>query len=196
MIFKLVVGQLQTNCYLIYAKEGGECFVIDPGDDAGFIMNKIKDLDLEPKAILATHGHFDHVLAVAELKLAYNIPFRMSRKDDKILMRQQKTGKFFTGVDVDPAVMPDNDLAEGGVLKVDGLKLEVLETPGHTCGGVSFYCKEEGFAIVGDLIFKNGVGRTDLKGGDWEVLQKSISKVKSLPKGTIVYPGHGDKFFI
>jgi glyoxylase-like metal-dependent hydrolase (beta-lactamase superfamily II) len=161
MIKKLVVGLLQTNCYLFYKEEGGESFIIDPGDDADYVMNIIRDLDLKPKAILVTHGHSDHVGAVEELKLAYKIPVYINLK-------------------------------EGKTIDVDGLKLEVLRTSGHTEDSVCFYCKEEGLIFVGDLVFAGGgVGRTDLAGGDWEKLKNSIKKIAKLPEKTIIYPGHG-----
>jgi len=194
MIKKIIVGQLQTNCYLYYEKEEGKCFIIDPGDDAGYIMNKIKDLGLIPKAILATHGHFDHLLAVSELKLAYDIPFYLNRKDLAILKRQQSTAKFFTGLDTDPPAMPDRDLKEGDFLKIDSSELMVIETSGHTPGGVSFYNEKKKMIFVGDLVFKNGVGRTDLKGGNWKQLQHSIQKIKNLADELLVFPGHGEEF--
>ncbi len=193
----LRVGQLSTNCYLFYGGESRECFIIDPGDDADFIINKIKDLDLKPKAILATHGHFDHVLAVTELKLAFKVPFYLSVRDAKILKRAQSTANFFTGLKVDPVVMPDKLLKEGEILKIGEFLpaggLKILETPGHTPGSLSFYCQKENLVFVGDLIFAGGgYGRTDLKGGDFEQLQKSIKKILSLPKSTIIYSGHGN----
>lgn len=190
----LIVGQLQTNCYLFYDKDMREAFIIDPGDDGEFIINKIKDLNLKPKAILATHGHFDHVLAVTELKLAFNIPFYLNEKDIKILKRAQTTAKYFTGLDVDPTPTVDNFLINNKILTIGNLGLQVLVTPGHTLGSVCLYCEKEKLIFSGDLIFKDGgFGRTDLEGGNFSVLKQSIKKILSLNKYTIIYPGHGLK---
>ncbi len=98
-VFSLIVGQLQTNCYLLSDLLTKECFIIDPGDEADFIIGKIISLGLRPKMILATHGHFDHVLAATELKLAFNIPFSLHKKDLFILKRMRQTAKYFTGLD-------------------------------------------------------------------------------------------------
>ena len=196
----LIVGQLATNCYLFYDKDSRGCFIIDPGDDADFIINRIKDLDLKPQLILATHGHFDHVLAITELKLAFNIPFYLSAKDAKILKRTQSTARYFTGIEPDPPAKIDKFLKEGQILNLGGLNnlsLKVLETPGHTPGSLSYLaraCASNKIIFVGDLIFAGGgYGRTDLKGGDFKKLQQSIKKVLSLPLKTVIYPGHGEE---
>lgn len=190
----LVVGQLQTNCYLFYDNHTREVVIIDPGDDGEFIINKIKDLNLKPKAILATHGHFDHILAAAELKLAFQIPFSLNAKDAKILARTQKTTKYFTGLNVEPAPVVDNFLINNKILTIGNLSLQVFVTPGHTLGSICLYCEKEKLIFSGDLIFKDGgFGRTDLEGGDFSVLKQSIKKILSLNKHTIIYPGHGLK---
>jgi hydroxyacylglutathione hydrolase len=198
LVKTLKVGQLQTNCYLFYDDDSRQCLIIDPGDDADLIVNQIKDLDLKPEAILATHGHFDHILAVAELKLAFKIPFYLNAKDAKILKRQQSTGQYFLGYPVDPVVPPDKYLKAGVKVKAGKLPpaggLKVMATPGHTPGSVSFYCQKQNLVFGGDLIFSHGgYGRTDLKGGDFEQLQKSIAKILKLPAATMIYPGHGEK---
>lgn len=212
----LVVGQLSTNCYLFYGEDSRHCFIIDPGDDGDYIIRKIKDLDLKPQAILTTHGHFDHVLAVTELKLAFNIPFYLHKADLAILKRTQSTAKYFTGIEPDPPAKVDKYLKHGQVLKLDKFdrcsdltlegksnklsskaveSLKVLETPGHTPGSLSYLARDRvsnKIIFVGDLIFAGGgYGRTDLKGGDFNALQKSIKKILSLPPETIIYPGHG-----
>jgi len=189
---KTVVGQLQTNCYFFYKEENKDCLLIDPGDDAGYIMNQLGELGLKPRAILATHGHFDHLLAATELKLAYRVPFYLSQKDIKILKRQQRTAKFFTGLKADPPPPVDRFLKEGQKLEVNGLVFVVITTPGHTPGSVSFYCQGEGLIFSGDLIFLGGGrGRTDLEGSNPGELKNSIKKILSLPAATIIYPGHG-----
>jgi len=186
----LPVGQLATNCYIVFSKS--DAVIIDPGDDAGFIINKIKDLELKPKLILATHGHFDHVLAATELKLAFNIPFFIHKNDEFLLKRMSQTAKYFIGFDPGPAPIPDNFLKESEVIKFGLDKLTVIYTPGHTPGSVSFYSK--GVVFSGDLLFSGGaVGRTDLEGGDKQLLDKSIKKILKLPGITTIYAGHGQE---
>jgi len=182
----LIVGNLSTNCYLVYSDQ--KVIIVDPGDDTDFIIRKIKDLELEPQAIIATHGHFDHVLAVTELKLAFKIPFYIHKDDEFLLKRMSQTSKYFTGFDPGPAPKPDNFLKEN--LKIGKDIFKVIPTPGHTSGSISLYAK--GLVFVGDLLFSGGgVGRTDLAGGSKELLNISIKKIIKLPKDTIIYPGHG-----
>ena len=190
-IEKLIVGQLQTNCYLLIANE--RCLIIDPGDDADFIISRIRELEVKPIGIIATHGHFDHLLAATELKLAYGIPFYLHKADLPILKRTKSTAKYFTGLSVDPPPPVDKYLKKGQILKVSKGKLRVIETPGHTPGSISLYTKD--MVFVGDLLFADGgVGRTDLQGGDAKMLDASIKKIMKLPKNTIAYSGHGEEF--
>ena len=188
----LVVGKLNTDCYLFYEERFRHAFIIDPGDDSEYIINRIRDLDLKPQAILATHGHFDHILAVTALKLAFGIPFYLHIKDEKILERTQKTAKFYIGLKVDPPPKVDYWLKQGQKLISANLTLKVLAAPGHTQGGVSFYSEKENLVFVGDTLFDHGVhGRTDLTGGNLKKIKQSIKKILSLPEKTIIYPGHG-----
>lgn len=194
MIETLKVGQLATNCYLFYSPKNGEVFIIDPGDDAGFVMNKVGDLNLKPQAILATHGHFDHILAVTELKLAYDVPFFTHPADSKIINRMERTAEHFTGAKTDPAPRFGKPLRNCQKLKIGKTSLEVIHTPGHTPGSVCFYAKKENVLFSGDTIFASGgYGRTDLPGGDSEELRRSLRTILSLPDDTIIFPGHGEK---
>jgi len=190
-IEKLVVGQLQTNCYLVWDEKSKEAVIIDPGDDAGFIINKIQDYQLRPKLILATHGHFDHVLATTELKLAFGIPFLMHQADLPILKRIQSTTKYFLGREADPAPKVDKFLKGGEQVDFGKESLKVIETPGHSPGGVAFYAP--GILFSGDTLFKQGVGRTDLAYSSTAQLNNSLKKLFQLPEKTVVYPGHGPK---
>lgn len=190
----LKVGQLGTNCYLFYDNQSKEAFIIDPGDDAEYITNRISDLGLKPKAILATHGHFDHILAVTELQLAYNIPFYAHRNDAPIVKRMESTTKYFTGLETDSAPEINKPLINEKILKLgNDLQLKVIHTPGHTQGSVCLYCEKEKILISGDTIFADGdYGRTDLAGGDANKLKESIIKILSLPDDTEIYSGHGE----
>lgn len=180
---RLIVGLLQTNCYLVWDENTLEGMIIDAGDDGDFIINKIKDLNIIPILIIATHGHFDHVLAVTELKLAFQIPFFMHRADLPIYFRSSKT---------DPPSMPDKYLKEGDLIKFGQQILKVIATPGHTPGGIALYSKKILFS--GDTIFAHGdVGRTDYSYASTLQLEKSIHKLLKLPPNTRVYPGHGEE---
>ncbi len=190
---KLIVGQLQTNCYLVWDQKSQEGVIIDAGDDAEYIFNRIKDLEIKPQFILATHGHFDHLLAVLELKLAFKIPFLINERDLFLVKRAVSSAKFFTE---DKEVLPplvDKFIKEGDVVKF-GKKsqLKVIETPGHTPGSVAFLGK--GIVFSGDTLFKGGVGRTDFSYCSYFDLMKSIkNKLFKLPDETLVYPGHGEE---
>jgi glyoxylase-like metal-dependent hydrolase (beta-lactamase superfamily II) len=186
---QLTVGQLQTNCYLVIDHKTRDTLIIDPGDDGDYILRKISDMNLIPKLIAVTHGHFDHVLAVTELKLAFDVPFWMHKADLPILKSVQKTTKYFTGSQTDPPSLPDKFIKEGEKIIFGHLNLKVIATPGHTPGGVSFYGEKVLFS--GDTIFADGVGRTDFSYSSKNELKKSISKLIMLPSSTIVYPGHG-----
>lgn len=180
----MIVGQLQTNCYLVWCQQTRKTLIIDPGDDADFIINKIRDLDLAPVGIVVTHGHFDHVLAVEELRLAFGIPFAMHRTDLCIMRKSVKTSGLVP--------KPDKFIKEGEWVKFGREKLKVIETPGHTPGSISLYCKKDSFVFVGDLIFSHGgVGRTDFSYSSQKKLERSIKKLLVLPDNTVVYPGHG-----
>jgi len=177
----LPVGQLKTNCYLFHN------LIIDPGEAADFIIQKITDLDLKPQAILATHAHFDHIGAVNELKLAFKIPFLMPKKDEVLLKWFRKSALHFTKVDPGPPPKVDKYLGQ------ECFTLKIIPTPGHTPGSVCLYSSKEKIVFGGDLIFAGGgVGRYDLPYADKDILQKSIQKILKLPPETIVYPGHGE----
>ena len=190
-IESLRVGQLETNCYLVFCPKTKEAVIIDPGDAGDFISQKILDLKLKPKLILATHGHFDHILAVTELKLAFNIPFLMHKDDLFLLKRVKRTAEYFLGypVDLPPAV--DQYLTKREVVTFGEEKLKVIETPGHTPGGVSLFAK--GVLFSGDTLFCQGVGRTDFSYCSYKDLMKSLQKLFKLPGKTVVYPGHGSE---
>jgi len=189
-IEKVVVGQLATNCYLVFDDKSRETLVIDPGDDADLIVNRIRDLELKPRGIVATHGHFDHLLAVNDLKMAFEIPFLLSRKDEVMLAWFQKSAQHFVGFDPGPAPTIDKDL--GQELSISNFQFSIIETPGHTPGGVCLYSRRESVLFSGDTIFAEGaVGRTDYPYCNHDNLIKSVDRLLQLPPETVVYPGHG-----
>jgi len=190
----LIVGQLKTNCYLVWCENIKRCLIIDPGDDGEFIIKKIKDLDLKPIAIIATHGHFDHILAITELKFALNIPFYLHQKDWTLMKKAGKSAEYFTNIKADPILKPDKFIKKGDWIKFGNQKLKIIETPGHSPGGISLYSKKDSLIFVGDTIFAlGGIGRTDFSYASENRLGESIKKLVQLPDQTIVYPGHGEQ---
>lgn len=190
-IIKLPVGQLRANCYIFFDKKTSEAVVIDPGDEADYIIQKILDYELSLKYIVATHGHFDHIQAVNELKLAFDVPFIMHIKDKILLKHFRKTALYFTKVDPGPAPKPDQYVDVDDQLEIKNLKLKIITTPGHTPGSICLYNDEVVF--TGDTLFaKGGVGRTDFPYCSPPDLANSIKKILDLNPNLTVLPGHGE----
>lgn len=191
-ITTLTVGQMGTNCYLV--ESGEEVGIVDPGDDGEYIIEKIEASGKKPLWVTATHGHFDHVLCVSEVALTYNIPFYISPKDNFLLKQAPGSAEYFTGVKADPLLVEPFPFPEQGTVRVGEERLEIIETPGHTPGGVCFYSRKYKSLIGGDLLFAGGgIGRTDFRYSSVVDLEKSIKKVLKLPENTIVFPGHGEE---
>ncbi len=187
---RLPLGDLGTNCYLIWSEESREALVIDPADDGGFITQQILELQLQPQAIILTHGHFDHVLGLLELKLNFDIPVLMHSEDTFLLERAQASALHWLGREVDPVPPPDAFLEAGDKLDFGDVELTVMETPGHTPGSICLYNEE--LVFTGDTLFADGVGRTDFKYSDPDELQRSLKKIFRLPQELRAFPGHGE----
>lgn len=184
------VGITQTNCYVVGCEETHEGVVIDPGGHPQRIIDAIEESGLTVRYVLNTHCHFDHMGANAEIVAATGAPLALHPAELPIL--QARGGASWFGVLVKESPLPDVELADGQVLEVGTLRFQVLHTPGHSPGGVTFYLEEQGVAFDGDALFHMGVGRTDLPGGDWDTLMRSIQEVLfALPDETVLYPGHG-----
>lgn len=193
-IVKLELGQLQTNCFIAICEETKEGIVIDPADEGGFIAEKVLSLGVKPVMIVATHGHFDHVLGLLELKLAFGLPFVMHEDDQLLLKQAQKSALHWLKRQVDPVPMYDWDLMDGDEIRFGKEKLKVIHTPGHTPGSVSLYSEKDKILFSGDTIFAGGsVGRTDFKYSSREDLENSIKKLMALPTETMIYAGHGEE---
>lgn len=191
MIFKqLPVGPIQTNCYIVGCQKTREGVVIDPGDEPERILAEIKQDKLTIKYILNTHAHFDHILANAALIEATGAPLAIHPLE--IPMLRNGGGASAFGLQAPPSPEPDIQLAEGDKISFGTHTFEVLFTPGHTVGHVSFYEPTEAIIFDGDVLFAGGIGRTDLPGGDYETLMASINeKLMTLPDETVVCSGHG-----
>jgi glyoxylase-like metal-dependent hydrolase (beta-lactamase superfamily II) len=185
----IVVGALETNCYLVYCEDTLEAAVVDPGGDPEKINRKIAELGLEPVILINTHGHVDHVGANKDIKEKYQIPLCIHSADSKMLDNIVASAMgLFLGAKKSPK--PDRYLEEGENIPVGNCFLKVIHTPGHSPGSISLAADE--FLLSGDLLFYGGVGRTDLPGGSWGVLEDSIrNKIFRFPDETVVLPGHG-----
>ncbi len=189
------VGQMATNCYLLIDPEIRECVIVDPGDDAEYISDKIVSLGLTPTHIVATHGHFDHIMAAFVLKINFGIPFLMNGLDRFLVDRMQSTAKHFLDiVVVDPPPGIDMSIGQGDILDVGHIGVSILSLPGHTPGSIGLYEKKSGILLTGDTLFADGaVGRTDHEYADRGVLKTSVSKILRLPASTRLLPGHGEE---
>lgn len=193
-IERLVVGQMQTNCYIVSNKKTCECVIMDPGDDAEFIESAIARLDVSPQAILATHGHFDHILAGLTLELAYQIPFYIHAGDEFLVKDMESRAKHFLGINVDPPPVITGYFTDGDTIPLGEEFLRVVDAKGHTPGSVCFSSEKNNILFVGDTIFQGGeVGRTDFSYAKPFDLQVSIDRILSFDEETILYPGHGEE---
>jgi len=185
----LVVGPLEVNCYLLGCEQTKQAVVIDPGDEWRRILTTAQRSGLELVGILLTHAHFDHMGGAAELARATGLDVALHADDLPLL--KAAGGALFFGLPSPPLPERLTYLTAGQHIAVGRLTLHVLHTPGHTPGHVSFHLAAERAIFVGDVLFAQGIGRTDLPGGSYDTLMRSINQLLLLPDDTQVYPGHG-----
>ena len=194
ILIKQPVGIMGVNCYILGDKS--EAIIIDPGSDAEKIIKILDDNELTAKYIVLTHCHFDHILAVEKLieKLGVMLIACQSEKENLLDPSVNYTDKYSRNP---VSLTADIYVEDGDVLKSSELEFKVIETPGHTSGGMCLYCKGENLLISGDTLFYSSVGRCDLATGNEETLIKSIKeKLFILPDDTVVLPGHGENTYI
>ncbi|MDQ7038884.1 MAG: MBL fold metallo-hydrolase [Aquificota bacterium] len=189
MLLKVIpVGPLDVNCSIVADPSTGEAIIVDPGAEGERIIEVAREFRV--KAVVNTHGHIDHVGQVRKIKEFFDVPFYL-HPGDIPLIRDEIWPGFATYIKAQECPEPDVLLEEGMEIKVGGITLRVLHTPGHTPGLCCLYSEEEKVLIAGDLLFKGSVGRWDLPGGDREKLKKSLERIFSeLPDDTIVVCGH------
>lgn len=194
-ILRFPLGQLQANCYLLIGDT--ECILIDPADEGSFIFEEIQRRNLQLVGMIATHGHFDHVMAAGEIQMSFpSIALHIHKEDIFLINRLGDTAKHFLGFD--PQVIgPQNILdLKAGIMSMGNFNFKVIETPGHTPGSCCLYFKKDGVIFTGDTLFKHSIGRYDFSYSSKQNLQTSIETILKLPSSTIVYSGHGEETII
>lgn len=188
---RIPLGPLQTNCYVLHHE--GEAIVVDPGGGAPQLESWLEQQKVKPAAILLTHAHFDHIGAVDHIRKTYNIEVYLHEAEEDWLMDPHKNGSgSFLGANSITAKPAEHLLKEEGKLSIGSFTFDVLETPGHSPGSVSFYHEASSTVFSGDALFYGSIGRTDLLGGNHEQLLTSIhDKLLTLPEETTVACGHG-----
>ena len=184
----ILSGEFQENCYIVYDDTSKKAIIIDPGQDGEKVIDKIEKLKLKPELLINTHGHFDHTFSDDIIREKYNIPLAIHKDDTEML---SDAGKNFSPIIGSPTIINNADIIfdKEETIETSFCKYSVIHTPGHSQGSICILINDVLFA--GDTVFKNSIGRTDLYGGDYEELIKSLQKIKKLPPDTIICPGHG-----
>lgn len=182
------VGMIETNCYMVVSEQN-HCAVIDPGADADRLIQMLEQNYLNPSIILLTHGHYDHIGAVNALVQKYHCLVMIGEEDADMLGDDRKSLAFRLPNRDSYHIVCDRKLKDGDKITLDELTFEVINTPGHTKGGVTYRCGE--LLFTGDTLFAGDVGRCDLFGGDFLTLKNSLQRLKQLQGDPQVLPGHG-----
>ena len=189
-LYVLPVGPFEVNCYLARQPDGA-AVLFDPGADADAIRAWVDEHEARVEAILITHGHMDHLSALARIAEATSAPIYMHPADARWAFSPTNHMPPYYVVPERPAA-PILPVSESEPIRIAGLEIQIIETPGHTPGGVCYYIPSAATLISGDTLFRNSVGRTDLPGASSRTLAESLKKLAALPPTVRVYPGHGD----
>lgn len=188
-IQQIPVGPFEMNCYIVTEDNHPNCLIIDPGDEPERLIHYIDEHQLKPARIINTHNHIDHTRRVSDIQNYYKIPFHIGEDDLPLLESLKDQGLLF-GLDASPLPAVSGFLKDGDTFKLVEKTFTALHTPGHSPGSICLYTP--GHVFVGDVLFRDSIGRTDLYGGNYQALLKSIrEKLLTLPEETIVYSGHG-----
>ena len=184
------------NTYILYDEHTLACMIVDPGchnrAEEQELSAYISDYHLKPELLVNTHCHIDHIMGNGYVSSKYKLPLHMHKDEEKTMEHSKGWGKMY-GLEIGP--QPDERIYinEGDELKLGSYIFELLFTPGHSIASLSIYCKEAATLVAGDVLFRQGIGRYDLPGGDFEILEQSIkTKLYTLPDDTKLYPGHGE----
>jgi hydroxyacylglutathione hydrolase len=189
IVRKLVVGGWRANCYIIGSETSQQGLIIDPGDEEQEIIRAVKETGLHIQVLVATHGHIDHIGAIGLLKKAIGASVAIHKSDSPAL---QGDGRFFWGEHFGPPMRADRLLQDGDTIDVTDLHFKVINTPGHTYGGICLY--GHGAVFTGDTLFHNSIGSSGIGTGTRaELMDSIIDRIMVLPPETIIYPGHGSQ---
>lgn len=189
LLYRLPVGKLAANCYIVVEAKSKKAMVVDPGGEGEYIVKFLKDNDFTPLFIVDTHCHWDHTGANVYVKEATGAPLCI-HEADAVGLREAGINLSVALDDATGCGEADRLLHDGDILQIGDLAFRVLHTPGHTPGGISLLC--ENIVLVGDTLFAGSMGRTDLVGGDGAAIAKSLKEVlMALPDDTLVFTGHG-----
>ena len=195
-IQRFEVNPLQENCYVV-SDDSRECVIIDCGayydEESIAIDNYFHKQQLKPVHLLATHGHLDHNFGNAHLFRQYGLKVEICAGDQQLVERLPQQAAALFGMEISDDQPPVGRLLnDGDTITFGQHTLQVIQTPGHSHGSCLFYCKEEGVVFSGDTLFRMSIGRTDFPEGSWQQMEQSLAKIAgTLPKDTVVYPGHG-----
>ncbi|UCH27915.1 MAG: MBL fold metallo-hydrolase [Trueperaceae bacterium] len=179
------------NCYLLSSKSSQQAVLVDPGEDASRLLGTLAKNRLTLEAIWLTHAHFDHVGALAEIVASIDVPVYLHPQDKPWLANAAIFAAQF-GLSFAPVTVETIDLRDGQVLQIGDIVATCLHTPGHAPGHIAFHLADQKLVLAGDTLFRGSIGRTDLPGGNHDLLIESIrKKILTLPQETRVYPGHG-----
>ncbi len=189
-IQNIVVGAFEVNCFII-TSDSGYALIIDPGSEAVNIDQIISSKKLMVSGYLLTHGHMDHISGLSELHAKHPAPVYIHQADLKWAFTAENAMPPFYPAPDKPTQMQTIDIEDGQVHSVNDLEFKIITTPGHTPGGVCYYFVKQSILFSGDTLFSGSVGRTDINGGNTNILAKSLKKLVALPEDTVVYAGHG-----
>ena len=195
-VYRFEVNPLQENCYVV-SDDSRECVIIDCGayydEESIAIDNYLRKQQLKPVHLLATHGHLDHNFGNAHLFRQYDLKVEICAGDQQMVEHLPQQAASLFGMEISDNQPPVGTLlSDGDIISFGQHQLLVLLTPGHSHGSCLFYCKEEGVVFSGDTLFRMSIGRTDFPEGSWQQMEQSLAKIAAtLPKETVVYPGHG-----
>lgn len=188
-IYAIQVGEIYTNCYLILNEDTREIIIVDPGDDAERISEKIRELEGRPVAVFLTHGHYDHILAGNDLREAYPAIEVYIGEKDAAMLKDDSLNCTCYGTRI--LVEPDHLVREGTVIDLAGFHCTVMHTPGHTAGSVCYYYEDQHVLFAGDTLFYRSYGRTDLPtGSNREMVTSLVRLLTELPEDVTVLCGH------
>jgi hydroxyacylglutathione hydrolase len=191
-IARFILGDFETNCYVVRAEESAtDCVVIDAGLDSQELVESLVEHKWNPVAVILTHGHIDHIAGLGLLHRRFPKARIYIHRLDAVMLANPEANLSTLMEGPYRAEPADVLVDDGDVIEEAGLRLEVLHTPGHTPGGICLYARDSGLAFVGDTLFAGSIGRTDFPGGDMDQLIRSIkTRLLTLPDDTAIYPGH------